>query len=373
MNIVIIETYPLLYKLNQPYGDANGYKKYRSLYLIRVITASGIEGWGECADDLHMLEAGFHSRIIPYLIGKSAWQRNEITETVAKWHQRAAAAVSMALTEIAAKAAGIHLCDLWGGRRRDVVPVYASLQSYTASDRWRELSLKHVEDALRQGFSLIKVKIGGRTFCEDKQHIVDIQAAFGSRMRLILDCNQSYDAAQTRKWCSLFPYWENIEWLEEPIAFHLTEEYRLLRQIMNVPIAGGENVTGASGWLPLLRNRALEILQPDPMHHPSLDAYRESLSLARQYGFRVSPHCYDGALSRVYAIFAQACLAPWSKMDGAMIEPVEWDVMDNPFTRLFALEPLQGKVSLPDGAGLGIELDMERIQAYRWDGSRYEA
>ena len=373
MRIVKVDTYPLLYPLQRPYGDANGYKKYRSSYLIRVETAAGIDGWGECVDYLPTLHTGLHERIVPFLIGQSALNRNEIVEVTGKWHQRLAAALCMALTEIAAKDAGLHLCEYWGGRRRAEVPLYASFQSYSESDNWVERSVELVGQAMDSGFTMAKLKIGGRSYCEDKRHIVEIQANYSDKLRIILDGNQSYDTAFTQKWRQLFQHWDNLLWLEEPIPFHLMEEYRLLRTVMGVPIAGGENMQGASDFLPILQSRAFDLLQPDPMHHTSIDAYRESLSLARQFGFRVSPHCYDGGLARLYSICAQACLPPWSKMNGEEIEPVEWDVMDNPFTQLFPLTIRQGMVTVPTGRGIGVQPNHELIEKYRWDGRSYDA
>ena len=373
MKIVQVETYPLLHRLAEPYGDANGFKKYRSCCLIRVVTNSGVDGWGECVDWLPALMVGLRERIIPYLIGKSATDRSELIETIEKWHHRAAAAVSMALTEIAAKAAGVHVCELWGGRRTAEIPVYASFQSYTPSDQWRQQSIERVNKKVEEGFTLAKVKIGGKPFCEDKRHLVDLQALCGNRIRMIVDANQSYDSAFVRKWRELFQHWDNLMWLEEPIPFHLTGEYRFLRETMGVAIAGGENMTGAADYIPLMHERAVDIVQPDPMHHSSIDAYRESVSLARQFGFRVSPHCYDGVLSRLYAIFAQGCLAPWSKMEGESVEPVEWDVMENPLSELFTISPINGHVRIPENPGIGLEPDMERIRAHLWDGSSYEA
>jgi D-galactarolactone cycloisomerase len=104
----------------------NGLKSYRTCYLIRITTASGLSGWGECADWLPALDAGFKKRIIPYLIGKEAGNRTELVTVIKKWHQRAAAAVSMALTDITAKKAGLSVCELWGGKLREQIPVYAS-------------------------------------------------------------------------------------------------------------------------------------------------------------------------------------------------------------------------------------------------------
>lgn len=84
MRIEKVDTFPLFHKLSYPYGDANGLKSYRTCYLIRITTASGLTGWGECADWLPALDTGFKKRIIPYLIGKEASNRTELLTVIKK-------------------------------------------------------------------------------------------------------------------------------------------------------------------------------------------------------------------------------------------------------------------------------------------------
>lgn len=367
MRIEKVETYPLFHKLSSPYGDANGYKHYRTLYLIRITTASGLTGWGECADWLPLLETGFQKRIIPFLIGKQATDRMQIVSVIKKWHQRAAAAVSMALTDIAAKKAGLSICDVWGGKLREQVPVYASFQSYSDRTDWREHSLRLIEQAVSQGFQQVKIKTGGRTFAEDLKHIQDFQVMTEQKIRFIMDANQSYDLAAARKWERYFSIWPNLLWFEEPLPFADIKEYKLLRSALSVPVAGGENMKGAGQFLPLLLEHAVDIIQPDVMHCEGIDDFRCTLQIARTFGRRISPHCYDGALSRLYAVFAQACLSPWTKMAGADIEPVEWDMMENPFSQLVHYGTVNGYVHVPDR----IEVDTELVKAYLWDGTAY--
>ncbi|UFJ41945.1 mandelate racemase/muconate lactonizing enzyme family protein [Brevibacillus humidisoli] len=372
MEIERIELYPLLHVLARPYGDANGYKKYRTCFLFRIITRSGLDGWGECIDWLPTLMLGFEQRIIPFLIGKQATNRLQLVKIINKWHQRAAAGVSMALTEILAKKAAVSISELWGGRQHQTIPVYASFQSYTDAADWKNISLQRIEQAVSDGFRHLKVKIGGRTIREDQDHIIELQKFYQDTVQLALDANQSYDAAAAFQWERLFREWPNLMWLEEPLPMDRWADYKLLRTTLSVPLAGGENLKNARQFLPLLMEGALDMIQPDTMHHDGLDSYRDSLQLARQFGVRASSHAFDGALSRLYAIFAQACLPPWSKMEESGIEPVEWDVMENPFTRLFSLRPVKGAVQVPDGIGLGVEVDQEMLKAFRWDGRIYK-
>ncbi|MCK9905813.1 hypothetical protein MXD63_38215, partial [Frankia sp. Cpl3] len=171
-------------------------------------------------------------------------------------------------------------------------------------------------------------------------------------VQIALDANQSYDVAAVKQWERLFREWSNLMWLEEPLPMDRTEDYSRLRSCICVPLAGGENMLAASKFVPLLRAGALDIIQPDTMHVDGMDGFRETVHTARHFGLRVSPHAFDGALSRLYALFTQACLPPWSKMGEDQIEPVEWDAMENPFTRLLPLAPVDGTITVPDGIGL---------------------
>jgi D-galactarolactone cycloisomerase len=371
MQITQVDTYPLFYPLEKPYGDANGYKEYRTCLLLRVTTEDGLTGWGECIDWLPTLEKGFKERIIPYLIGQQATNRLQIVKVIKKWHQRAATGVSMALTEIVAKSANLSVCDLWGGKWRDTVPVYASFQSYSEEVDWMDHSLRLVEQAVTDGFRQVKVKVGGRTIKEDKKHITFLQQSLAEDVQVAIDANQSYDLSTAKRWENTLSQWSNVLWFEEPMPLDHVKDYKLLRSSMSVPIAGGENLLNATQFIPLLREGALDIIQPDSMHVDGVEEFRNTLHLARTFGLRCSPHAFDGSLSRLYALFAQACLAPWSKMAGEQIEPVEWDVMDNPFNQIVPIKPTAGSVAVPTGIGIGVELDQEMIEAYRWDGSYY--
>ncbi|MGO0062043.1 mandelate racemase/muconate lactonizing enzyme family protein [Brevibacillus fluminis] len=374
LTIERVETYPLLYRLQEPYGDANGYKQYRSCYLIRVITIDGVDGWGECIDWLPTVDVGFHKRIIPFLIGKNAANRLALTGAIKKWHQRAATAVSMALTEIVAKWAGISVCELWGGRLHEQIPVYASMQSYVERSDWQKQSLRKVEQALVSGFSLMKLKIGGKPLAVDQAHIDQVVSFVDGRAQIALDANQSYDLASARNWERCFQRWSQpIAWLEEPLPLVQTQapHYHMLRQSLSVPIAGGENLGGLEAFLPFLRSESFDLVQADPQHHDDLEAYRCTLAGSRQFGARCSPHTFDGALSRLYALMAQALLPPYSKMPDQAIEPIEWDVMENPLTQLFFIRLANGYATVPSGSGIGCEPDMAIIRAYGWDGGTY--
>lgn len=369
MKIIKVETYPLYYPLTTPYGDANGYKNFRSCYLIRIFTESGYSGWGEVIDWLPTLHKGFHERIIPYLLGKDASKRLTLVQTIAKWHKRSATGVSMALTEILAQAANLSICDLWGGAIHQQIPIYASFQSYRESDQWIKESLAQVEAAISKGYTSYKVKIGGKRLSEDALHITTLIAKLDCNIGIIVDANQSYDLATAKWWERIFADYGCFLWFEEPMPLNNVSSYRDLRNSLSIAVAGGENLLSSKDFASFLSENAIDIIQPDVNHHAGIDDFRHSLALARTFGKRVSSHTYDGALSRLYTVFAHACLPSWSKMHGDEVEPIEWDMMENPFNEIIAIEPIRGQISIPKGKGIGCEINLLGLTKYSWDGS----
>jgi D-galactarolactone cycloisomerase len=372
MQIKAVETYPLFWRLSETYGDANGWKNYRASMWFRICTASGLTGWGECTDWLPTLVKGFEERVIPYLLGKSCLNRGELVATVRKWHPRIAAGLSMALTEIVAKRAGLSVCDLWGGRRRNEVPVYASFQSYTDRPDWIDRSVHMVKQAVDEsGFGLVKVKVGGKPIKEDQQHIAALISTLRGAVKWAVDANQSYDLAAACQWIKVFSESDHWLWFEEPLPLDSVAAYRMLRSRCQIPIAGGENGSKPQRFLYWWQQGALDVIQPDPAHMGGVENFLDTIRMARHLGVRVSPHAFDGILSRLYAVLAQSCLPPWSKMAGEGVEPVEWDAMENPLSNLLPVQPVGGRVRIPDGPGIGVEIEPRSLQQYVWDGTIY--
>ncbi|MCS1352156.1 mandelate racemase/muconate lactonizing enzyme family protein [Mechercharimyces sp. CAU 1602] len=371
MQIEKVETFPLFYHLEEPYGDANGLKAYRSLFLIRLVTHAGIVGWGECKGWLPQLETQFQQWVIPFLRGKHVMEEARWLPLLQQESAALAAGVSMALTEIKATCAGLSLVDWWGGCRHEQIPVYASFQSYSGRIDWMERSIERVESAFDAGFRQFKVKVGGRTFCEDKKHIRALQERLCEAGEVALDANQSYDVGTALKWNEVFSDQCHWMWFEEPLPIQQVDGYRLLRQHALLPIAGGERLPTTASFLPLLQEGALDIIQPDLLHLGGVESFRQSLYLGRHFGTRITPHTYDGPLSRLYALCAQSTLPAWSKMQGDGIEPIEWDWMENSLNQLISLMPEGGQVPIPQGTGIGVEWDEERLTYLRWDGRSF--
>src|SRR5690606_21027266 len=159
----------------------------------------------------------------------------------------------------------------------------------------------------QEGYRNIKIKIGGKPIEEDQQHVLSVLRLLDDRsMGIAVDANQSYDTAAALRWQKIFDQSDRWMWFEEPIPDTYIDEYARLRERLSMPICGGENMESTTDFIPFLQQHALDIITPDPQHLPEIDQYRAVTQLIRSFDKRISPHSFDGALSRLYAAFVQA-------------------------------------------------------------------
>jgi D-galactarolactone cycloisomerase len=389
--ITEIQTYPLLYIPSETYGDANGIKPYRASVLLRIINSEGFDGWGECTGPLPMIvyEAQNLNHV---LYRKDEWNRTDIMRQLRDATPRIQAAVDIALWDLIGKVVKQPIHALLGGAYRNTVPVYASMQSYaqhTAQDQWLQTLL----DQVPERFHMIKMKIGALPISLDQKLIELALHMLPETVSIAIDANQSYDETMTR---AMLEYLQSIQanflnesnqkrtssrihtatriqWFEEPMPLKQTASYKNIKQKTSIPIAGGENLPDARSCIDFVQNLAIDILQPDILHIGGITQLHFLYQFADHMKIRCSPHTFDSGLARIATLHAASVAKPYSKanMDWD-IDPIEWDIMENPFTNFFdppiAIE--NGMVTIPQGPGLGVIVDLSSVERYMWDPSQ---
>jgi L-alanine-DL-glutamate epimerase-like enolase superfamily enzyme len=150
-----------------------------------------------------------------------------------------------------------------------------------------------------------------------------------------------------------------IGWLEEPLSQDDLEGYGELCPASPVPIAAGEGEVTRWGFAGLIE-RGVHILQPDVAICGGLTVARQASDLARAAGRRAVPHCFSTGVNLAASLHWMAACP-----EGDL---VEYCLRPSPLMRSLVrnLPPLQdGRVPVPQGPGLGIELDEDVIARYR--------
>jgi L-alanine-DL-glutamate epimerase-like enolase superfamily enzyme len=261
----------------------------------------------------------------------------------------AISAVDIALWDIAGKASNMPLSRLLGGGAAD-------LASYASLVRYSEPSLVRtsVRRAIDAGFSTLKL------------HEIELTAIRAAReeagpdIELTLDVNCPWSLNEARSIAEeLRPV--KLKWLEEPLwppeNFGGLAE---LRRTSGIPLAAGENIYTLMDFERLLATKAVDFVQPSPAKMGGISELRKVFPLASVHNVPVMPHSFYDGPGLLAAIHTTAALGTADSM-------IEWRWLDLEAAIYGdALSPKGGRISVPQGPGLGIDPDPEVIRAYRW-------
>jgi D-galactarolactone cycloisomerase len=174
----------------------------------------------------------------------------------------------------------------------------------------------------------------------------------------MLDANGYYRADAAISLCRRVEDLD-IAWLEEPLPADDLDGYRLLRRACpTMTIAAGEAEFTAQSALPFLQERLVDVIQPDVARAGGVTGCRRPASVASAMGVDYAPH--TGASSGV-------CIAASLQVAGGLpeIRTFEHMVLEQPLQAVVRglPKPVQGRIDIPGGPGLGLDVDESLIRA----------
>lgn len=261
--------------------------------------------------------------------------------------------IDVALWDIAAQAAGEPVAALLADGRpaRARIPAYASGVGPT---HVRSLC----ERAVERGFTAVKTKVGFGA-ARDAATLSDARLVLGRGRGLFADANQAWDLDEAKAMLPTLSTYE-VDWLEEPLQGDRLDELEKFATHSEIPVATGENLYGVEELGRYADSSAISVLQPDIAKSGGLTVASRIARDAGRSGTRIAPHCYASAVG----LAASAHL-------GAAHDAVSWlelDIRDNPLRTDLLSTPLpwmDGAVGVPDGPGLGVELDPAIVRRFR--------
>lgn len=374
MKIAAVRTHLLEHRLAVPFESASMRFDRRAHVLVEIVCDNGMVGWGECLGPARA-NAAVVGAYTPWLIGvdpletEKIWAR--LYNTLRDQGQRglsvtALSGIDIALWDIKGKHFGVPVSTLLGGRFREEVRAYA-----TGSFRREGVDrvADNAQEAARyreQGFHATKVKIGFGVK-EDLAVIRAVREAIGPDMRLMVDANHGYDVLEAielgRRGVDY-----GIDWFEEPVVPEQLDAYRAVRAGQPIPVAGGETWHTRWGMREPVETRAVDILQPDLCGVGGFTEARRVADMAALHGVRLVPHVWGTAVQIAAALQFMAAMVP-NPVRVNPIEPIlEFDRTENPFRQAVVTRPIEhvhGIVRIPDGPGLGIEIDRDALAEFR--------
>jgi len=386
--VIISEVRPFLLEGDQIYGahagDDEATDQGDYLLLVRVRTDDGFEAWAdvetlgpvavEVISGQSMGAMGFRT-LADVLVGQDpldiAGRWEDMYLASAYYGRRGVviqciSAIDNCLWSIAAQAAGVPLSDLFGGRRRDRLPAYASTLFRSTPEANAEAARSYAE----LGFRGMKFGWGGFGVDPglDRDCLTAIREAIGPELQLMVDPGWYLDddgrpRTRTREQTTTMletlvdfdPYW--VEDFVHPDRLTDFREFQL--EFPTLRFAAGEQQATVWDFDRLMNEGAVSVLQPDLSRCGGLSTARAVVDEASRRGMEIVTHSWLTDLLHAYSLHYLAALpsATW----------VEFNVAQSTLSRGAAsstmhLEP-DGTVAVPDGAGIGVVVDQDFVEA----------
>jgi D-galactarolactone cycloisomerase len=354
------------------YGNARGVNNRRNCSLITLTTDDGIVGVGDAAGPLGVIRE-YIKLLTPFFIGRSLYDfdivsteiRNRLYHFGVQGHFIAAlGGINIAIHDAIGKTLGVPVHDLLGGRNAHPLACYATTGYFTDDPK---VGIDAQLSGLTKGtFIGVKIKIGAG-IASDVQRVRDARKAIGDDMLLMVDYNGNYTvdiALESMRQIAPF----NIQWCEEPLPPHDVAGYAELRARAPIRLSAGEAHSGLQEFKRMIDARAIDIVQPPLTGGGGFGEMKAVALLAAMNNLRVSLPCWGSAIALNAAIHFAASLPTWPHNENLPYPMlVEYDLGDNPLRDQLVrnpIKPINGTLPIPQGPGLGLELNPEVVARY---------
>ena len=377
MKITDVITHQLQVSVDEPFTSSRGwFYKTKGALVVEIVTDEGIIGWGDCYGPAAVSKAIIDTVLKPSVIGRDPFDVEVIWEALYNKIKdygltgmsiSAISGIDIALWDIIGKACNKPLHKLIGGAFRDQVPAYATGLYFKNMDRLNEEAVEEAVGYVKQGFKAVKMKIGLGSMKKDLDRVAAVRDAIGPDVRLMVDANHCFNVPQAinigRELEKLGVYW-----FEEPISPEDLEGYIEVSRSLDMAVAGGENEFTKFRFREILGRRAMDIVQPDVCAAGGITECKKIAALAQAHCVQCVPHAWGTAIGLAATIHFLAslpdcppCLVPVPPM-------LEYEQTFNPFREQLSTVPIthqQGVVAVPQGPGLGIEINRDILKQYR--------
>lgn len=360
------------------YREPNDSDAERYLVLCRLESVDGVVGWGEA---ITQFEPSTRATLLltralgELVVGRHVEENVALSKALRDstwWYSHrgglasfAISAIDIALWDLKGRVTGLRVVDLLGGARRASLPVIASTHAFDA-DLNREVD-KHA-GYVAQGYRGVKIGMGKRGEAR-LGYDVDRDVAFARHLRqsmgpeawLILDRGQSlrWDLKTAIERIRRLEE-QDLLWIEEPFEPDEPGNFAKLRTQVGCMIGGGEREWDRHGYAAWVDPPLLDVLGCDPGRVGGITGALEIAKLAEDAGCWFNAHAWSSG------IVSAASLALSAATSRCLL--FEMKPLPNPMQDELITNPLVhrgGEIALPEGAGLGVEVDESVVEKYR--------
>ncbi len=352
----------------RPHKMAVATMQTQTLVLIKIETTDGFIGWGEATtigglgygeESPESIKTNIDTYFAPLL--KTLTQHN-IAQTMQVLNKHingnrfAKCAIQTALLDIQAQRLGLPLSELLGGRLRNSVPVLWVLAS---GDTDKDIAeAKKMLEAKRHNF--FKLKIGSRPVEADVEHVLAIKQALGKDVSIRVDINRAWSELDAIKGIRLLQD-GGVDLIEQPCAIDNIEAMQRLSRRFDVAIMADESLMGPATAYRLAKNNSASVFAVKVAQSGGLLEGRDVATIAQLAGIDLyGGTMLEGAVGTIasahlFSTFGN--LAFGTELFGPLLLTEE--ILKTP------LQYQDFELHLPQGTGLGIEIDEDKLDRLR--------
>lgn len=332
--------------------------------ILELSTESGITGWGEASPwpvftgTPEANASTLRDYFIPALVGGDPFAAEvhlAAAEKSVVHCSEAKAAMETALLDIMGKALGVSVSELLGGRHRERVPLSFSIANPDFDEDFAK-----AERLVADGVGIFKLKTGFKDHAFDLMRLDKLRQRFGDDVDLRIDYNQGLAAHEA------LPMLRDMEafrlaFIEQPVPRDNLEAMAHFTDVLTTPVMADESVFNPREALIGARMRLADIFSLKIMKAGGLRRALQVAAIARAAGIGVYGGCMfetgvaHAAGAHLMAALPELTLGCEFYMSTYYLTE---DILADPF-------PVKaGRVHVPAGPGLGIEVDRDRLEKY---------
>ncbi len=344
--------------------------------FLKIYTDEGIVGYGEpIVEGRARTVAMAIKEMESYLIGQDPlriehhWQvlyRNTFYRG-GPILVSAISGVEQALWDIKGKFYNMPVYEMLGGYCRNKIRMYAHCHADTAEELVNAAMKKKSE-----GFTAVKTSIDAPVRNIDtmayitgqEKKIAALREAVGENIDIAIDFHGRVSPAMAIRLAKVFePYCPMF--IEEPCLPENVDALVSIARATTIPLATGERLFTRWGFREIIEKQAVAVVQPDLCHSGGIFEAKKIASAAETYYASIAPHNPLGPVSLAACLQLDACTPNFLIQEHPSI-PEKWDLGAGYLKKPFVVE--QGYISLPEGPGLGIEINDDALTELAYPG-----
>ncbi|WP_130802027.1 muconate/chloromuconate family cycloisomerase [Acinetobacter ihumii] len=341
----------------------------QTLVLVKVTTQDGIVGWGEATtigglnygeESPESVKANIETYFKPLLLSiqnvLNVAQTLKLIRKSINGNRFAKCAIQTALLDIQAKRLGLPLSEVLGGRLRDRLPVLWTLAS---GDTDKDIAEAQKMIELKR-HNTFKLKIGSNPLQHDVDHVIAIKKALGPEISVRVDVNRAWSELECIKGIQQLQE-GGIDLIEQPCAIENLDALARLTARFDVAIMADEVLTGPDSAYRIAKKHGADVFAVKVEQSGGLIEACEVAKIARLAGISLYGGTMlegpIGSIASAHAFSTFETLEFGTELFGPLL-----------LTENILKTPLQYEnfeLVVPEAAGLGIEIDEDKIERLR--------